>query len=110
MFFKPIGTILPGFFFYNSHNTYTLGLDPTYMQLHDADMYELWVDVSKGRVETPAQVIADDFGAGYVITDLKHKSFLKQAKADPQLEEVYRDEYAVIFTLLNGLEKEKGGG
>ena len=86
-------------YFYNTHNTYTVGLDPTYMQLYDAELYELWVNITKGRVEAPAGVIADTFGASYVLTDLKHTGFLRQAKADPDLEEVYRDEYAIIFRI-----------
>lgn len=88
-------------FFYNTHNTYTLGLDPTYMQLYNSDMFGLWVDISKGRVDTPSQPIADTFEAGYVLTDLKHKGFLRQAESDPGLEEVYRDEDAAIFRLVN---------
>jgi hypothetical protein len=87
-------------FFYNSRNTYTAGLDPTYMQLYDPDLFDLWVDITKGRLEYPAETIATTFDAGYVITDLKHKAFLKKAEADPQLEEVFRDRYAVIFKVL----------
>lgn len=90
-------------YFYNTHNTYTLGLDPTYMQLYDAKMYDLWRDISKGNVEAPAQTIANTFGAGYIVTDLKHKGFFRQAKADPQLEEVYRDEYAAVFRVVGQL-------
>jgi len=84
-------------FFYNSHNHYTAGLDPTYMQLYDADLYDIWVDISRGRLEQPGQTIATTFGADYVLSDLKHKKFLRQAKADERLKEVYRDEFAVIF-------------
>jgi hypothetical protein len=76
-------------------------LDPTYLQLYDAELYDLWVDISQGKVEAPARTIADTFGANFVITDLKHKSFIREAKADLQLEEVYRDEYAAIFQVLD---------
>jgi hypothetical protein len=87
----------PRLFFYNTHNTYTVGLDPTYMQLYDPKLYELWVNITRGRVEAPAQTIAETFGAHHIITDLEHKDFLRRAKADPHLVEVYRDEYAAIF-------------
>ena len=87
-------------YYYNTHNTYTVGLDPTYMQRYDSDLYDLWVDITKGQVERPAATIAGTFGAGYVITDLQHKDFLREAEADPQLTEVYRDEFAVIFEVL----------
>jgi hypothetical protein len=87
-------------FFYNTHNTYTLGLDPTYMQLHDPELYDVWVDISKGRVEGPSEVIGQEFGASYVLTDLKHKDFLKEADDDPDLVEVFRDEYAAVFQVI----------
>lgn len=88
-------------FYHNSHNTYLIGLDPTYMQLYNAELYNQWVDITKGRVDNPAHTIAETFEARYVLTDLKHKGFLKKAKADPHLEEVYQDEYAIIFQVIN---------
>jgi hypothetical protein len=87
----------PRLFFYNTHNTYTLGLDPTYMQLYDAELYDLWVDISKGRVERPSAAIRSEFAAAYVLTDLKHTAFLREAGDDPNMEEVYRDDYAAVL-------------
>jgi hypothetical protein len=84
-------------YFYNTHNTYTLGLDPTYMQLYNAGLYNLWVDISRGRVAIPSRVIAVTFGADYVLTDTDHESFLLEAQDDPYLEEVHRDGYTIIF-------------
>ena len=90
----------PRLFFYNTHNTYTVGLDPTYLQLYDPDLYEVWVDITRGRLEYPARTIADTFGSRYVVTDLDHTGFLRQAQADPNLVEVFRDEYSAIFQVL----------
>jgi len=87
-------------FFYNTHNTYTLGLDPTYMQLYDAALYDLWVDISKGRVEHPSETISERFGASYVLTDLSHEDFLEEADDDPGLVEVFRDEHAAVFQVV----------
>lgn len=84
-------------YFHNIHNNYTLGLDPTYMQQYNPQLYDLWRDITKGHIQNPSQFIASTFGANYVITDLKHEAFLREAKADSNLEEVYRDEYAVVF-------------
>lgn len=94
-------------YYYNTHNTYTAGLDPTYMQLYNPNLYKLWVNISRGRQEAPAWLIANTFGASYVLTDLKHKSFLRQAQADPYLLEVYRDEDAVVFRVVDPAQ-EKG--
>ncbi|MDX1520747.1 MAG: hypothetical protein R3264_03910 [Anaerolineae bacterium] len=88
-------------FYYNTHKTYTLGLDPTYMQLHDPALYDLWVDLTRGRVETPAETITANFGARFILSDLQHKGFMREANDDPNIKEVYRDEYAVIYEIAN---------
>jgi hypothetical protein len=86
-------------FFYNTDAVYTAGLDPTYMELYDKDLYDQWVDITKGRVDDPAAQIKADFGGEYVCSDLKQEKFIQQATDDPDLEELYRDEYAVIFAV-----------
>lgn len=91
----------PRLFFYNTHNTYLIGLDPTYMQLYDADLYDLWVKITQGNLENPSRTIADTFGSHYIHTDLKHPGFLKVAANDPGLKEVYRDDEAVILEVIS---------
>ncbi|HEX5807510.1 MAG TPA: hypothetical protein VFY25_02505, partial [Anaerolineales bacterium] len=90
----------PRLFFYNMHNTYLAGLDPTYLQLYDPAVYDVWVDITKGNTDDPSQLIAATFDAHYVHTDLNHTSFLRVAGKDPGLKEVYRDDQAVIFEVL----------
>ena len=70
------------------------------MQLYDAALYDHWVDITQGRVENPGEAIASEFGSRYVLTDLQHEDFLRQAEDDPRLEEVYRDEDAVVFRVM----------
>jgi hypothetical protein len=91
----------PRLFYYNTHNTYLVGLDPTYLQLYDADLYDLWVDITQGDVENPSHVIATAFGSSYIHTDLNHADFLQVAAEDPGLKEVYRDNQAVLFEVLS---------
>jgi hypothetical protein len=90
----------PRLFYYNTHNTYLIGLDPTYLQLYDAELYDLWVDITQGDVKNPSQVIATTFNSPYVHTDLSHGDFLQVAAEDPGLREVYRDDQAVIFEVV----------
>lgn len=89
----------PRLFYHNTHNTYLIGLDPTYMQLYDAQLYNDWVEITQGQIEAPSRAMVEKFGADYVLTDLAHESFLEQAQADPHLKEVYRDDEAVIFQI-----------
>jgi len=90
----------PRLFFYNTANLYTIGLDPTYMELQDANLYAEWVKITQGKVKHPAGAIHEHFGAEYVLSDLQHEAFIDRAKADPGLKEVYRDKYAVIFEVV----------
>ena len=90
----------PRLFFYNTHNTYTVGLDPTYLEIEDPDLFEFWVDITQGKVEKPSLAIRETFNAEYVLTDLKHDEFLDEARADPAMIEMFADEYAVVFRIL----------
>lgn len=90
----------PRLFFYNTHNTYLAGLDPTYLQLYDSDLYDQWVGITRGNIEKPSRLISEQFAARFVLTDLDHKSFLREAANDPGMVEVYRDGQAVIFEVL----------
>ena len=91
----------PRLFFYNTHNTYLVGLDPTYLQLYDAELYNQWVDITQGDIREPARLIRDNFGAEYVLTDLQHTGFLAAAREDPGLEQVYRDREAAVFQVID---------
>jgi hypothetical protein len=93
----------PRLFFHNTHNTYLVGLDPTYLQLYDADLYDAWVSVTRGRVERPSSVIWNVFGARYLVTDLNHEAFLEQAGADPGLERVYQDDHSAVYRLVGSI-------
>ena len=90
----------PRLFYYNTHNTYLIGLDPTYMQLYDREAYDLWVLITRGEVQQPSQFIANRFHSDYVHSDLKHGNFVRKAEQDPGLREVYRDDQAVIFKVI----------
>jgi hypothetical protein len=90
----------PRLFFYNTHNTYLIGLDPTYMQFSDPKLYDLWVKVTHGQVENIADVVAGKFGAKYIHTDLNHGGFIRRAQADAGLKEVYWDGQEVLFEVI----------
>jgi len=91
----------PRLFFYNRHNTYLIGLDPTYMQMYDPTLYQLWVLITQGRVDKPSKIIAIRFGSEYVHTDLKHKLFIASIEDDPGLIEVYRDEDSILYQVVD---------
>lgn len=87
----------PQLFFWNHHNTYIVGLDPTYLSLYDLETYRLWRQVSSGQYVRPSRAIYERFGAEWAIADLSKRGFLEQAAADPGMREVFRGGEAVVF-------------
>jgi hypothetical protein len=91
----------PRLFFYNTSDTYTIGLDPTYMELYDPDLYNTWVKITRGQIDRPSDVIRSRFGGQYVVTDLVHTAFIDRARQDPGLAEVFRDRHAIVYSVKN---------
>jgi hypothetical protein len=92
----------PQMFFWNTHNTYLVGLDPTYTSIEDPARYQLWRSIGLGRVPTPSKAILEQFGSRYVLSDLHHERFLQMADADPGLERVLRTRTVVIYRVRGG--------
>lgn len=89
----------PELFYWNTHNTYLIGLDPTYMYLHNGPLYLQWRAITRGQIELPATAIRTYYDSGWVFSDLDHDAFIRRAQADPELTEVYRDRSAIIFAV-----------
>lgn len=89
----------PRLFYWNSHNTYLVGLDPTYMALYDQELFDLWRRVSSGRIPAPSSVIKETFGADYVFVDRRRTAFLRAALADPNMDTAYRSSAAVVLRI-----------
>ncbi|MDI6694708.1 MAG: hypothetical protein QME21_06660 [Anaerolineales bacterium] len=89
----------PRLFYYDTQNTYIVGLDPTYLQLYNPELYDLWVEITQGNIDQPSQAILERFGSRYVHSDLLHEDFIRQAEDDPAMQEVYRDDQAVIYLI-----------
>lgn len=87
----------PYLFFHNTSNSYTIGLDTSFMQMYSAALYDEFVNISQGKIYQPSCLIAANFEASYVFSDLEHVAFFLQSQRDPGLEVVYRDHYAIIY-------------
>jgi hypothetical protein len=87
----------PELFFFNSQNTYIVGLDPTYMFLEQPDRYRLWRDIGRGLVERPSRYIRDVFQARWVVTDRDHTGFIKYANEDPNMQVVFESPGSLVY-------------
>ncbi|MFQ5518526.1 MAG: hypothetical protein ACE5E3_00850 [Mariprofundus sp.] len=90
----------PRLFFHNRHNIYIVGLDPDYMRLKDAELYETWRRIGKGKDKQPEDTILNIFDAEYVITDRRHKSFIRVAEKSGRMQRVYGDKYTRVYRVL----------
>lgn len=86
-------------FYFNTANNYLVGLDPTYLQIADQQQWDQWRDITQGRISMPSQLIQTAFNATYVVSDTQHDAFENQAKNDPNMQLVYRDQYNYIWRI-----------
>jgi hypothetical protein len=89
----------PRLFYYNTHNTYLIGLDPTYMLQYNGPLYHFWTRVTEGNVGNLSKEIPRNFNSYYIVSDLKHQKFIEQALRDPLIRQVYRDNNSVVFEI-----------
>jgi hypothetical protein len=92
----------PMLYFYSPESRFIAGLDPSYMHDRDKDLWDLYVDITMGRVSNPAPVIRERFGAEYVFSKGRG-DFLR---SDDNFEVVHEDKYTSVFRILSPEEKE----
>jgi len=90
----------PMLFFYNTHNTYIIGLDPDFMRLRDEALYRKYEDITLGRVESPEDMIVKDFGCEYVFTDNDHTDFIRIADQSNRMKKTYSDRFTTVYQVL----------
>jgi hypothetical protein len=89
----------PALFFHNTHNTYIVGLDPTYMYLEQPELYLLWRSIGRGEVSLPSAAIRDRLGARWGITPRSQTRFVVQAANDPDMEIVFETPSAIVYRI-----------
>lgn len=88
----------PFLFYYNAHNYYIVGLDPTFMYVYNQDLYWQWVKITTGEAKDNLyHIIKDDFRASYVFIDSEHGAMNDNIKKDERFKLVYSDKEAWIY-------------
>ena len=91
----------PYLFFFNSDCYYILGLDQLYMIHYDRELFDLWKDIRDGIVADPSGPIYKKFEALYAVADRKQQlAFILRAAHDPNMREVYRDRYCIVYRIV----------
>ncbi|MBL8182871.1 MAG: hypothetical protein JNL64_14820 [Blastocatellia bacterium] len=90
----------PKLFFHNIKHRYVYGLDPNYLYSENPELYKLLKDLTEGKVEDPAPIIRDRFGARYIFADAKENvDMLAKALDSGWVETIYEDEQARILKI-----------
>lgn len=102
--FNPNWDEFPILYFHNPNNVYIVGLDATFMYLHDQALYQRWNDIATGKTkQNTVRDIKQYFSAQYVAFDPSRehtKLLLAYLLRDPAATVLYRDEHNVVFELL----------
>ena len=95
----------PKMFFHDTTHNYVYGLDPNYLYSKNPDLYKTLTDITGGKIEDPAPVIRDKFGAKYVFNDAKENTdFIAKALDSGWCDKVYADDEVIILRIRD----EKG--
>jgi hypothetical protein len=90
----------PKLFFYNTKHSYVYGLDPNYLYSENPELYKLQLDITNGKVDDPAPVIREKFGANYVFADEKENDeMIAKMLESGWAEIVYEDDEARILKI-----------
>jgi hypothetical protein len=90
----------PKMFFFDTKHNYVYGLDPNYLYSKNPEIYKQIGDITSGKIEDPAPIIRDDFGARFVFSDAKeNENFIAICLKSGWCEMVYEDDEAKILQI-----------
>ena len=90
----------PKMFFYDQKHSYVYGLDPNYLHTENPELSKLIPDLTSGKIEDPAPIIREKFGANYIFTDAKENAdMIANALESGWAEIVYEDDEAQFIKI-----------
>lgn len=90
----------PKLFFYNTKHRYVYGLDPNYLYSQNPEQYKMLKDLTEGKIDDPAPMIREKFGARYVFADAKENTDLfAKLLSSGWGEMIYEDEDARLLKI-----------
>ena len=90
----------PYLFYYNTHNYYLVGLDPTFMYLANQNLYWSWVNITTGKqTGNLKKTIQEKFHSNYVFVDKNHQSLENNLIKSNDFKLVYQDEEARVYEI-----------
>ena len=91
----------PLLFYHNSHNTYIVGLDPTFFYIANRDAYWTWVNITLGKYQEDVyRAVTTTLASQYVFVGANHQSMDQLFRNDPRFIRGYSDAEATIYQAL----------
>ncbi len=88
----------PPLFYYDSHNTYVAGLDPTFLYKANQDTYWTWVNITLGKFNGDlVTAVTKTLGAKYVLVASGHTIMDEEFSHNPRFRQVYHDNEATVY-------------
>lgn len=92
----------PKLFYFNTKQTYVWGLDPNYLFSENPELFRLIKDITAGKIDDPAPIIREKFGAKWVFSDAKeNEDFLAKMLESGWARTRYRDGESYILEILD---------
>ncbi|MBD3359421.1 MAG: hypothetical protein GF365_01800 [Candidatus Buchananbacteria bacterium] len=90
----------PMLFYHNHQNYYIIGLDPTFMYNYDADLYNLFTEITTARkFDNLYNEVKNKFKAKYFIVDADRGQLKRNLQRYSGFVQVYEDQDGTIFKL-----------
>ncbi len=90
----------PKLFFLDTKHTFVYGLDPNYLYSQNPELYKLLKEITEAKIDDPAPMIRDRFGANYIFTDAKENvDMIAKCLESGWVETVYEDDEARILKI-----------
>lgn len=90
----------PKLFFYDTKHRYVYGLDPNYLYSENPELYTSLKDLTEGKIDDPAPVIREKFGANYIFADAKENTdMIAKALESGWVETIYEDDEARLLKI-----------
>lgn len=90
----------PVLFYHNTHNTYIVGLDPTFLYKENPDTYWTWANITLGRYTGDVTSgVRDTLQSQYVLVASGHEAMDQYFRGNNNFELVYQDAEAKVYQL-----------
>ncbi len=91
----------PVLFYQDSHNTYIVGLDPTFLYMANKDTYWTWAHITLGQFNGDlVSAVRDTLKSQYVFIAAGHEAMDAEFRNNPNFRIIYQDAEAKVYQLV----------